>query len=100
MLKTTFIAAAAMSFLALGTVTADAKSGYGHGGHGSHGHNGHGGYSHHGKHNYSRFNHFWLNYSWGRPYCRYERRKVAVRVLSRSGYPYTAWVWRNVKVCA
>ena len=122
MIKTTLLAAAALSFVALGAPTADAKSGHGHGGGGGgHGaHNGgqgkhggygkhrgrggsgkHGGQGRHGHHKYKhhKSNYFWLNYSWFPSRCHYEPQRVRVRVWDRRGHAYFKWVRRDVKVC-
>ena len=116
MLKTTLLAAAALSFALLGGPTANAKEGHGHGGgggghHGGGGKHGGGGGNHggggkhgggHGKHggHYNKFRNypFWLNYSWY-PSCSYEPRKVRVKWWDRWGNPHFKWVWRDVKVC-
>jgi len=90
MLKTTILAAAALSFVALGAPTAYAGHGGGGGGH-------HGG-GHHGHHNGWNNGHIWLGYSWY-PSCHYETKKIRVKLWDRHGNPYFKWVWRDVKVC-
>ncbi len=88
MLKTTLIAAAALSFMALGATQASAGS-YGHGG--GHSWNHGGGYNHHRSHR---------NYSWNRPRCYYEARPVKIKLWSRYSYRYYfKTVYRDVRVC-
>ena len=105
MLKTTLLAAAALSFVALGATTADAKGGHGHGGyskHGGHGdHHGRhgGGHGYHKFHKYNKFNNFWLSYSRYRARCHYEPERVRIKVWDRRGNAYFKWVKRDVKVC-
>ena len=103
MLKTTLMAAAAVSFLALGASTADAKDGHhgDRGNHGDYGNNGkHGNYGKHGKHgnhgNYGNRGHnkYWFNYSWYQPRCTYELRPTQVR-----WHGHWKTIWRNVQVC-
>ncbi|MEZ5827213.1 MAG: hypothetical protein R3D30_00710 [Hyphomicrobiales bacterium] len=73
-----------------------------HGGGGNHGgggdHGGGGGH-HHNSHKFNSFNSFWWGYPWYSSRCRYEPRKVRVKVRDRRGRVYYAWVWRDVKVC-
>jgi hypothetical protein len=92
MLKTTLIAAAALSFLALGATQASAGS-YGHGwGHGwnyswNHG----GGYNHRRSHR---------NYSWNRPRCHYVNRPIKIKLWNHHSYRYYfKTVYRDVEVC-
>lgn len=129
MIKTTLLAAAALSFVALGAPTADAKGGHGNGGGGGHGaHNGgqgkhggsgkhggkghHGGYGKHGghgkhggghgyrkSHKYNKSNYFWLNYSWFPSRCHYEPERYRLKVWDRRGNAYFKWATRDVKVC-
>jgi hypothetical protein len=107
MLKTTILAAAALSFVALGAPTAYAGHGGGGGGGGGGGHHGGGGGGgghhgggggHHGSHNKWNNGHIWLNYSWY-PSCHYETKKIRIKVWDRYGNPHFKWVWRDVKVC-
>ena len=86
MLKTTLIAAAALSFMALGATQASAGS-YGHGG--GHSWNHGGGY-----------NHSYRNYSWHRPRCHHETRPVKIKLWSRYSHHYHfKTVYRDVEVC-
>ncbi len=89
MLKTTLIAAAALSFLALGATQASAGS---YGGHGwSQGWNNGGGYNHRRSHG---------NYSWHRPRCHYVNRPIKIKLWNHHSYHhYFKTVWRPVKVC-
>lgn len=86
MLKTTLIAAAALSFLALGATQASAGSyshGWGHGG-------GHGGG--YGNHHYKR--HSWYSS------CHYVKRPIKIKLWNHHSYHhYFKTVWRPVKVC-
>ena len=90
MLKTTLIAAAALSFLALGATQASAGS-YGHGHGWGHSWNHGGGYNH---------RRSYRNYAWHRPRCHYESRPVRIKLWSRYSYRYYfKTVYRDVEVC-
>lgn len=114
------IAAVAASLIAFGATTADARDGGGGGGGGGHGggggggdhggggggnhgggggNHGGGGGHHHNSHKFNSFNSLWWGYPWYSSRCRYEPRKVRVKVRDRRGHAYYAWVWRDVKVC-
>ena len=106
MLKTTLIAAAAVSLMAFGATDAFAgKGGGGHHGGGHHGKHGGGYHGHHGgkhhghyrRYGWSRYPSWWFAFSY--PRCHYEPRKVRIKVWDRRGYPYYKRVWRDVKVC-
>ena len=111
MLKTTLLAAAAL--LAVGATAAyagyDAGKDRGYRDHGSyndnyeHGHRGKGYRGDDWDHNWRSRHHgygpSWFNYR-GRPYCRYEPRRVPIKVWDRRGHSYRKWVWKEVKVCA
>ncbi len=102
MLKTTLLAAAALSFVALGAPTAYAGSAAaGGGGHGG------GGWRRRSPWRSAAITApqqvattapIWLNYSWY-PSCHYETKKVRIKVWDRYGNPHFKWVWRDVKVC-
>jgi hypothetical protein len=104
MLKQTFIAAAAASLMVFGAT--DAFAGKGGGGHGG-GYGGggkYGGEYYGGRHYGGHYGYGWYRYpSWGftNPYprCRYQPRKVRIKVWDRRGRLYYKWVWRDVKVC-
>jgi hypothetical protein len=103
MLKQTFIAAAAASLMAFGATDAFAGKGGGHGG-GYGGGGKYGGEYHGGRHYRGHYGYGWHRYpSWGftnrYPRCRYEPRKVRIKVWDRRGRLYHKWVWRDVKVC-
>ena len=107
MLKTTLIAAAAVSLMALGATDAFAGKGGGHGGggYGQHGggHHGgghggyHGGKHHHRGYGWYRYPSWWFAYTY--PRCHYQPRKVRIRAYDRRGRAYYRWVWRDVRVC-
>ncbi|MDJ0512062.1 MAG: hypothetical protein QNJ62_01310 [Methyloceanibacter sp.] len=115
MLRTILLAAATV--LAFGTPVAYAGSdgGYGHKGHGHGTYRGHRGYKHNyaprpyaGRYRYKpgrrgarRFHSYdgsWFDYR-GSPYCRFEPRKVPIKVWDRRGNSYRKWVWKDVRVC-
>ena len=118
MFKTTILAAAALSFVALGAPAAYADRGDGGGNHGGGyhggdgggkhagggyrggdgGYHGRGGGDHYGHHNKWNKGNSWRNYSWY-PRCHYETKKVRIRAFNRYGQPTFKWVWRDVKVC-
>lgn len=106
MLKTTMLAAAAVT--ALGVTSAYAGHHAGHDGGYDRGrleqkysgasHEAHYRGHRHGWRHWDRYGPSWFDYR-GRGRCYTEPRRVSIKVWDRRGNPYHKWVWQDVRVC-